>query len=40
MANLDIIAFAMWSAITTIFLTVISLVYRKFKMKKDASPSH
>ncbi|MGI0041468.1 MAG: hypothetical protein ACRD94_05835 [Nitrosopumilaceae archaeon] len=40
MANPDIIAFATWSAITAIFLIVVSLVYRRFKMKKDAPPSH
>ncbi|HLC24014.1 MAG TPA: hypothetical protein VJJ25_00095 [Nitrosopumilaceae archaeon] len=40
MANPDIIAFATWSAITAIFLTVIGLVYRRFKMKKDAPSSH
>jgi len=40
MVNLDITAFVIWSAITSIFLIVVSLVYRKFKMKKDATPSH
>ncbi|MGQ0794942.1 MAG: hypothetical protein ACT4N5_01995 [Nitrosopumilaceae archaeon] len=40
MANLDITAFVVWSAITSIFLTVVFLVYRKFKMKKNATPSH
>lgn len=40
MVNLDFIAFATWSAIAAIFLTVISLVYRRFKLKKDASSSH
>ena len=40
MANPDIVAFATWSAITAVFLTVVSLVYRRFKLKKDASSSH
>lgn len=40
MTNPDILAFVTWSAITAIFLTVISLVYRRFKLKKDASSSH
>jgi hypothetical protein len=40
MVNPDFIAFATWSAITAIFLIVISLVYRRFKLKKNASSSH
>ena len=40
MENQDIVAFTTWSAITAIFLIVVSLVYRRFKMKKVASSSH
>ena len=41
MASLDIIALGTWSAITAIFIIVVSLVYRKFSRKKqDEPPSH
>ncbi len=41
MANPDMIAFGTWSAITAIFIVVISLVYRRFsRRKQDESPTH
>ena len=40
MTEPNFVAFATWSAITAIFLLVVSLVYKKFKLKKDASSSH
>ncbi len=41
MANPDMIAFGTWSAITAIFIVVISLVYRRFsRRKQDEPPTH
>ncbi|HSB82989.1 MAG TPA: hypothetical protein VLD64_00690 [Nitrosarchaeum sp.] len=40
MADPDVVAFVGWSAITAIFLIVTSLVYRRYKMKRDAPSSH
>jgi len=41
MASLDLVALGTWSAITAIFILVISLVYKKFsRRKQDESPSH
>ncbi|MGI0082345.1 MAG: hypothetical protein ACREAF_02365 [Nitrosopumilaceae archaeon] len=41
MTDLNIVAFGTWSAITAIFLIVISLVYQKFsRREEDESPPH
>ncbi len=39
MANPDLIAFGTWSAVTAVFIVVISLVYRKFSRRKQDEPS-
>jgi len=38
MATPDLVAFGTWSAITAIFIVIISLVYRKFSRRKQDEP--